>query len=562
MNNSLIIVLVVAALVVLVLIIKKSSGKKTPPVEPARDDAQLEAREETAVAEPEPEAAAEQEEEVEEPAAETLEVEKVEEESEEAEEPEVEEVESEPEVVAESEEEVEETAAAVEESVAEEVDVFEEVEAESVEEVEPPAAEEEIPEPEPEQVAPDTSSAQLTQQAYEERLVLLKEKQLAALTEAIENNEEGDREQFQVELVAITEALTFLNQSYEQEIACRNEARAALDQMEEDLDSADYEQACAAVSDGDTLEAEQILSTVAEKGSDFSALAAYQSGRLAECRMDFSRAMENLEKAVSLDEKNPEYLRSAALLARKMYKHKQALVWLTTLEQVLADQGEDTVDLALARRELAYASALVGQHKKAGAMYKQAMVSLSKLVGKDDPEMGICWLQIGKLQEALGQYEKAEDPYKKALAVMEKAEGERPALGEILDKLAGLYMELEREMEAIPLFERLCTFKESLLNTDKVTLAMTYGNLGEAYRICGKYDESEQNYLRSLTLTEELRGKDHAAVGSILQELAQLCDRQGKKDDAQVHRDRAAAIFQRVLEEQEAAGQEGVNFDL
>jgi tetratricopeptide (TPR) repeat protein len=271
--------------------------------------------------------------------------------------------------------------------------------------------------------------------------------------------------------------------------------------------------------------------------------------------------MDRFDKAVTLDGNSPDVLRSAALLARKLYLHKKSLAWFSSLVTLLEEQGEDTVELALARREQAYTSALVGQHKQAGALYKQAMVSLTSLVGKDDPEMGVCWFQIGKLQEALGQYDKAEEPYSKALAIMSGGQ-DTLILAEILDKLAGLYMELEREGEAVALFERLCALKGESSHPDKAGLAMAYNNLAEAYRISGKYEESEENYKQSLAITEELRGRDHAAVGSILQELAQLCERQGKKDEAKQYRDRAAAIFQRVLEEQEAAGQESVKLNL
>ncbi|HEB70430.1 MAG TPA: tetratricopeptide repeat protein [Desulfobulbus sp.] len=325
--------------------------------------------------------------------------------------------------------------------------------------------------------------------------------------------------------------------------------------MRAELDPVEYEQAAASLCNGDTRSAEKVFAAVVEKGCSQSAPAAFQCGLLARCRIDFTRAMECLERAVALDGNNPEYLRSAAVLARTLYDHKRALNWFAALEKVLAEQGDDTVELALARRDLAYCVALVGRHKQAGALYKQAMVSLSNLVGKEDPEMGVCWFQIGKLQEALGKYEKAEEPYRKALAILEQAEG-NVVVGDILAKLAGLYMELEREMEAIPLFTRLCAFREASPHPDKAALAMTCNNLAEAYRICGKYAEAEENYRRSLAITEELRGKDHAAVGSILQELAQLCRRQGKEDEAQAHQERAAAIFQRVLDEQEAAGQE------
>ncbi len=573
MNIYLIAGLVAVALIILVLVLRKPSEKQVPQVEPPDEEISAPPLEE-AEAEPEPIS------EIEEPAAE--------EEVEEAAEAETEETAPPPdEVVEETAEAVTETEVIIEPEAVPEPEISEELEpepvtepeVEPVSEIEEPSIEEgaeEAAEAEKEEVTPPPEEAveevvveeaaekpvaALSLESYEQRLLALKDKQLTALTEAIENNEESRREQLQSELVAITEALTFLDQGYAQEMSCRNEALATLEQMQPELDTADYEQAFESVSNGDTGEAEQLFDSFAGQNGPLSALAAFQSGRLAECRMDLNRAMEQLEKAVTLDDKNPDYLRSAALLARKLYRHKKALAWFTSLVKLGEEKGEDTVELALDRRELAYTTALVGQHKQAGVLYKKAMVSLTNLLGKEDPEMGICWFQIGKLQEALGQYEKADDPYTKALAIMDKS-GSNAVLGDILDKLAGLYMELEREDEAMLLFERLCSLKEASPNPDNATLAIAYNNFAEASRICGKYEEAEKSYKRSLAITEELRGKDHAAVGSLLQELAQLCERQKKKDEAKVYQERAAAIFQRVLDAQEAAGQQAEKLKL
>ena len=395
----------------------------------------------------------------------------------------------------------------------------------------------------------------LSRELYEQRLFILKEKKLAELATAIDENDEEKREEFQVELVAITEALTFVDHGYEHELSCRTDALAVLDQSQEELDPVEFDRASESIINGDTEEAEQVFEHVVEMGTAYAASAAYQSGRLAECRLDFNAAMERFERAVALDATDVDALRSAALLARRLYDHKKSMVWFTALVDLLEKTGEDSVELALARRDFAYSLALDGKYNQAGRLYKKAMISLSKLLGQDDPEMGICWFQIGKLQEALGQYEKAEEPYTKALAIMDKA-GNRREIGSILDKLAALYMELEREPEAIPVFERLCTFKEESSKPDKVSLIMACNNLAEAYRISGKYSQAEARYHQSLLLTEELHGKDHAAVGSILQELTQICQRQGKTAEAKNYQERASAIFEHVLEEQEAKGQQ------
>jgi len=396
----------------------------------------------------------------------------------------------------------------------------------------------------------------LSRELYEQRLFALKEKKLAELSRAIDDNDEDKREECQVELVVITEALTSVDHGYEHELSCRNDALAVLNQIQAELDPVEFDRARESIINGETEEAEQVFEHVVERGTAYFAAAAYQSGRLAECRLDFNAAMARFERAVSLDDATDiDTLRSAALLARRLYDHNKAMRWFTSLVELLENKGEDSVELALARRDLAYTLALLSQYKRAGTLYKKSMVSLSQLLGPDDPEMGVCWFQIGKLQEALGQYEKAEGPYTKALAIMDKA-GNTLEIGNILDKLATLFMELEREPEAIPLFERLCTFKEQSPNPDKVSLIMACNNLAEAYRISGKYQEAEERYRQSLLLTEELHGKDHAAVGSILQELTQICQRQGKTDEANDYQKRATAIFEHVLEEQEAAGQQ------
>ncbi|WP_339136246.1 MAG: tetratricopeptide repeat protein [Candidatus Electrothrix sp. GW3-4] len=399
-------------------------------------------------------------------------------------------------------------------------------------------------------------SVALSPKAYTQRLIIQKKKFLQAVTTAMEQNEESKRERLQLVVVSLTEALTFIKQSYKHEATCRKGALMAFDKMQRMLGEALYSRAAESVCSKDsTLEAEQILDKVIGKGGKGGAFAAFHSGRLAECRMDFNRAMVRFDKAVELDKANPHYLRAAGLLARKMYQHKKALMRFMVLEKLLGQQGKDSVELAVARREVAYSAALFGQHKQADAYYSKAMDSLTKLVGQDHPEMGICWYQVGLLKESQGLYEEAEEPYKKALAIMDTA-GDDIILADILDKLARLHMELEGEQDAIPLLERLLKIKKNSPAPDLAGIIIIYNNVGEAYRICGKYEQSEKYYQQALAVTQKLRGKEHPAVGSIYQELAKLCERQRKMDEVKKYNEMAAAIFQRVLEEQEAAAGE------
>ncbi len=137
---------------------------------------------------------------------------------------------------------------------------------------------------------------------------------------------------------------------------------------------------------------------------------------------------------------------------------------------------------------------------------------------------------------------------------MDKA-GDESVQAEILDKLARLHVELEAEPEAIILFERLAGIMEKAPQPDQAGLIIVYNNLAEAYRICGKYSDSEDYYKKALTLTQELRGPEHAAVASIYQELAKLAERQRKPEMVKQYSKQAADIFDLILEAQKAEGE-------
>lgn len=390
--------------------------------------------------------------------------------------------------------------------------------------------------------------------SYERWLLDLKEQRLAGMAAAVDNNDESKQYQQQIELVAITEALSFSEQAYAESISRRKKALEFLEEIKTGLAVAEYDMARKVViCEGDTGPAEHILADMlSQEGS--AGLAAYHGGRLAEQRMDFQKAMDSYEKALVVDRNNPDFIRSAGMLSLRLYSYQKAQNYLSSLVSILEKNNLDSVELSLARREYAYSLAMVGKNKEAGVLYKKVMHSLTRFLGRDDPEMGLCWYQIARLQETLGRYEQAEEPYRQALDIMENSEWTH-LVCEITDKLARLYMELEREREAVPMLERLCKLKEEAVYPDKATLAMAYNHLAEAYRVCGEYEEAEKSYNRSLSISEEFHGKDHPAVGSILQELAKLSKRQGKIKEEEKYRNRAAMIFQHILEKQESDGQ-------
>ncbi len=412
---------------------------------------------------------------------------------------------------------------------------------------------------EPETVTDDDSGVPtLTLEVYETRLRKREKKQQQALAEAIKNGDDITRDHLQIEIVAITDRIALLQDSYKQELEWRREALDALSKMTAAIDAAQHDQLKESLLCGETETAEDFFAGIDDKQRPDASLGAFLAGRLAEARVDLYLALERYRKAVELDGDNCDYLRAAGVMARKLYRYRDARPILEKLVNLLAQENNNSVDLALARRELGYTYALSGSLKQAGPLYKQAMKTLAGSLGSDHLEMGLSWSQIAELQEVKGQYEQAELTYSKALVIMEQELGpEDPALDHILEKLAGLNAEIEQDNKAAALYERLCAIREKSLGATHPKLAMALQNLAESYRLQGQYEAAEESYKKALAIMEENHGDNHPAVAAVLQELAKLCGRQKKNDEAERLQKRASEIFEQSIQDRE----ENINED-
>ncbi len=398
----------------------------------------------------------------------------------------------------------------------------------------------------------------LTIEVYETRLRKREKEQQQALAEAINNGDDIKRDHLQIELVAITDRISLLQDSYNQELEWRQAALNAFDEMAAATDAALRDQLKESLLCGETEAAEEFFAGIVDKQGPDAPVAAFLSGQLAEARVDLYHALERYRKAVELDGDNCDYLRVAGVMARKLYRYRDARPVLEKLVELLEKEDKNSVDLALARRELGYTYALSGSLKQAGPLYKQAMKTIAGSLGPEHLEMGLSWSQIAELQEAKGQYEQAEPTYSKALAIMEQELGlEHPALDHVLEKLAGLDAEIEQDNKAAALYERLCAIREKSLGETHPKLAMALQNLAESYRLQGQYEPSEESYKKALAIMEENHGDNHPAVAAVLQELAKLCRRQKKNDEAERLQQRASEIFEQSIQDRE----ENINED-
>ncbi len=109
--------------------------------------------------------------------------------------------------------------------------------------------------------------------------------------------------------------LADIEKSYEEELARRKEADAALEQMRGQLPEVQIEQAQVNLRQGKKEDAKQAFHKAKEKAKWAAALAAYQLGQMAEGEVDYAEAMRQYKEAVMLVPDNYKYLLAAGSMA-------------------------------------------------------------------------------------------------------------------------------------------------------------------------------------------------------------------------------------------------------
>ena len=106
----------------------------------------------------------------------------------------------------------------------------------------------------------------------------------------------------------------------------------------------------------------------------------------------------------------------------------------------------------------------------------------------------------------------------------------------------GNYPKAERQLEA--------ALKEAEgFGPQDPRLATSLNDLGEVYRLQGKYAEAEPLYKRSLAIYEKALGPEHPNVATSLENYAALLRKTGRSDEATEMEARAKAILAKHVEQ-------------
>jgi tetratricopeptide (TPR) repeat protein len=371
----------------------------------------------------------------------------------------------------------------------------------------------------------------------EERVKAMLERQQEELFRKLRESgfaaNEQERQLLEQQLQAVSAKLADIEKSYEEELARREAADAALARMQGQLPEAQIEKAQISLRQGDTAAAKSAFHAVLDKEGGTVALAAYQLGQMAESELEYAEAMRQYKKAAVLEEDKPEYLLAAGKMARKLAQYKQAQDWLEHLREIREAEGE-SAELGTALHELALLHKELGQYKEAEPLHLRAVAVKEKFLGKEHPDVAEALNDLAVLYWRVGKYTEAEPLYLRALAVKEKVFGEdHPSVAQTLNDLGLLYKNQERLAEAESLYLRSLAIREGQLGKDHLDVAESINNIAMLYEKQDRYSESEELYLRSIAIREAILGKKHPYVALLINNLAALYRQQNRYMEAE-----------------------------
>ncbi|MCI5226324.1 MAG: hypothetical protein D3918_06600 [Candidatus Electrothrix sp. AX2] len=397
----------------------------------------------------------------------------------------------------------------------------------------------------------------------------------------------------------IEQKLIHLEESYQKKQQLLKESQKKLQQMVGVLPKEQLNKAEKQLAQGKTELAEQLFDRVAEETGQAAAQALLQSGRLAEDRLDYAKAMRQYKKAVALDENNPDYLLTAVRMACTLADYDRAQEWLTKMPNDMSnDQIFDFIDLSI---ELLHDT---GRYREINELivinlgFKALQRKIDWKIGIENVLwIGMSRLNLKRLAEAnvnldlsspetlaeanvfissldlsspeslteifvLELFNSERSPETNAfisrldsglkevgyspqafLRSMEKRLGrEHPKVAQFYNNFALFYLSHRDYKEAAPLIQRALKIKEKTLGKNHPSMAVTLNNLALMHILQEHYDEAESLYQRSLNIVSKSFGNDHPQVAAALNNLAELYKIQGRDEEANSLHQRAAAI--------------------
>ena len=165
----------------------------------------------------------------------------------------------------------------------------------------------------------------------------------------------------------------------------------------------------------------------------------------------------------------------------------------------------------------------VHDHLLAAVTYYEHALEIAEDDGDVNDENRIIFIatilnNLGTVYCKLGQFGKAKDHHERALMLLRSFNPRQPTpeIADSLNKLGNVLYNLAHFEEAKVRYYQSLTMREELYGKDHATVAASLNNLGCVYSALGDHKIARDYYQRSLTLEETINGKLHPRVADCL----------------------------------------------
>jgi len=180
------------------------------------------------------------------------------------------------------------------------------------------------------------------------------------------------------------------------------------------------------------------------------------------------------------------------------------------------------------------------QYAAAVPLLEQALVLTGRV--NDDETRASILEDLGNVRREMRQFAEATKAYTEALVVRERAGGETPMFGELLENIAMLAMRQNRLADAEPPLLRARRIYERMLPAENAYTATLLGRLAALYRDQKRFTEAEPLFTRSIELQEKTMTPGAPIVAVTLGEYAQLLRAQNRSIEAAAVEERAKRL--------------------
>lgn len=187
-----------------------------------------------------------------------------------------------------------------------------------------------------------------------------------------------------------------------------------------------------------------------------------------------------------------------------------------------------------------------GDFKQAEQFARDAVTEAEKTFGLEHQNTAFSLSNLALALRIQKRLEESEKHYRRSLAIRDKTLGAaHPTTALTMLNLADLLQEQKKLAEAEKLQRTVLPIFEKVYGEDAKT-ATALNNLGANLQLQTRYKESETYLRRALAMKEKMLGPMNPSVAHTLNNLAQVCEALGRKDEAVKYRARAVEIHKQA----------------